>query len=243
MGVHYSQALAERAQAYQDRPLSDKRSPEGLAELAAIWSAIQGQPAGSCRQCQYSDFTHALVSYLRDFSRLQYPDLMSDSAYQLAPPFASETLVHEDYGRVVTADTLTDADVEFFTSKGRGDLFVKKSASTATAADSSASTDSTPSADETAPLAKLTKEQEAHAVTKAKAAETLAKEKEAHAADKTKAADALKAEKEAHKATKAELSEVQKQLATAQKQLADLADKATQAVDTTTPPSAATAAS
>lgn len=136
MALAYTQLLYERAQAYQDRPLGQKRSPDGLAELAALWAAITGEQAGSCRQCQYSDFNAVVVAYLRASTRLLHPELMSDSAYQLVPGFENETFVDDTYGRVVTADSLTDEDAEYFIKAGYKHAFVKKTAA--------ASVDSTP---------------------------------------------------------------------------------------------------
>lgn len=186
MAVLYTQALADRAQAYLDLPLTEKRSPNGLAALAAIWSAIQQQPAGNCRQCQFSDYNATLIAYLRDFSRLQNPEAMSDSTYQFAPQFADATLTHDSYSKVVTADNLTDEDVKFFTEKGRKDLFVKKGEAHAAPdpTDKGGSTDT-------------------------KASDALKGEKEAHKAEKKAHAETKKQLSEIEK----QLAEAQKQLA------------------------------
>lgn len=209
MGVLYTQAIADRAQAYADLPLLEKRSPNGLAELAAIWSAIQRQPAGSCRQCQFSDYNATINAYLRDFSRLQHPETMSNTSYQFAPQFADATLTHESYGKVVTADNLTDEDVKFFTSKaggGRKDVFVKKTGDNAPKETDEGAADVTP-ARPLVPEDDLKSEQEAHlaSVTKLNAAES-----------------ALASEKEAHEGTKSQLSEVQAQVSDLNEQVAKL---------------------
>lgn len=230
----YSQALAERAQAWLSRPLTagpeGKRSAEGLLELATVWAAIQRQPLPECiRQCQYSERHADVAAYVREFSRLQNPATMSDtttaSKYQLAPAYASQTFNHEDYNGTLTADNLTDEGAEFFIGKGYGHAFTPRDGSALTSTDTAAtSTDSTPAAPVTGDhAAELAKEQHAHTATTGK----LNKEHEAHA----KTSDALKAEKEAHKATKKELSEVSKQLAEAQKELTKLSDKAADAAD------------
>lgn len=209
MGVLYTQVLAYRAQAYANLPLTEKRSPGGLAELAAIWSAIQQQSAGSCRQCQFSDYNATINAYLRDFSRLQTPETMSESTYQFAPAFADATLTHESYSKVVTADNLDDEDVKFFTSKAGGsrkDLFVKKS-------QGAGKPEATDSATEVTPEHSLVPEADLHA------------EQQAHLASVEKlntAEAALTAEKEAHDATKSQLSEVQAQVSGLTEQVAQL---------------------
>ena len=217
MGLLYSQVLADRAQTWLSQPLNDRRSPDGLLELASIWAAIHQLPLPEClRQCQYSERCASVAAYLREFSRLSSTSAMSDppqSQSQFAPQFANETLVHEDLAGPVTAANLTDETAEFFIKQGRKDLFVKRGA--AEAADA---TPGEPGNSPASATANLEAEQAAHAATTAK----LDKETEAH----TKAADALKAEKEAHKATKKEVSELQKQVADLQKQLAKVADAA-----------------
>jgi hypothetical protein len=229
--VLYTAELAARAEAWVARPLIEKRSAEGLLELATIWAAINQVALPECiRQCQYSERAASLRAYILEFSRTQNPETMSESTYQLAQAFANEKLVHEGYNKVVDASNLTDEDVAYFQKIGRKDLFVKRGATAeATAAGETVAVDSEKPL---VPEADLIKEQEAHTATKTKAAEALTKEKEAHAAAKTKASEALKSEKEAHTATKKELSEVQKQLADAQKQVAELTEKLAQPADT-----------
>lgn len=214
MGVLYTQALADRAQAYVGLPLTEKRSPNGLAELAAIWSAIQQQPAGSCRQCQFSDYNATLTAYLRDFSRLSNPEAMSDSTYQFAPQFADATLTHDSYSKVVTADNLTDEDVKFFTDKGRKDLFIKKGSAAAKAADAASTPTDVTTERPLVPEDDLKAEREAHlaSVEKLNASEA-----------------ALASEKEAHEATKSQMSEVQAQVSDLTEQVAKLSKELTDA--------------
>ena len=229
MGLLYTQELADRAHAWIGRPLTagpeGKRSADGLLELASIWAAIHRQPLPECiRQCQYSERQASVAAYLREFSRFSTfnSNTMSDTAptsqYQIAPEFAGQSFVHDDFNGAVTAENLTDEAAEFFISKGRDDAFVKIGSKEAKAANAEQV------AKDTAPD-DLATEQAAHKATTAAleaanhrgdaATTKLAKEQEAH----TKATEALKAEKEAHKATKAENSELQKQVKDLQKQL------------------------
>ena len=200
MTTVYTQELLDRATAYAGQPLTDRRSPAGLAELASIYSAVTGEEVGSCRQCQYSDFLAALSKYSRAATRFLHPELMSDSKYAFAPGLENEQLVHDSYGKVVTAENLEDKDVEFFKSKGMGSLFVaktKKGAETTAATDGSAATDGKPEPNE---------------------AEK--KLKDEVAAGKT----ALKTEKDAHAATKKEHATDKKEIARLTKALAEAQD-------------------
>lgn len=140
MAVVYTAELVARAEAFLALATNDKRQPTGLEELAAIWAAMQGRPASSCRQCQFSDYQRDVAAYVREFSRLQNPNTVATS-YSLAPAYASETFVHEDYNKVVTADNLTDEDAEFFIKAGRADAFVKNKAAAAVTEDAAPSLD------------------------------------------------------------------------------------------------------
>jgi hypothetical protein len=191
VGLNYSQQVADRAQAWANQSLTEKRSPDGLRELAAVWSAIQGQPAGGCRQCQYSDYNAVITTYLREFSRLQNPELMSESTYQLAPQFADVSLVDEGLNGVFTADNLTDEVAEYFIGKGRTDLFVKKGeAAQVAATDASKST-----AADTKAADALKAEKKAHTETKKELSEVQKQLAEANKqlADIAEAAEKAKA--------------------------------------------------
>jgi hypothetical protein len=193
----YTQELLDRATAYAGQPLTDRRSPAGLAELASIYSAITGLEVGSCRQCQYSDFLAAISNYSRAATRFLHPETMPDTKYAFAPGLENEQLVHDSYGKVVTAENLEDKDVEFFKSKGLDKLFVlksKKDVAAPAATDGSATTDG--EADEN---------------------DALKKAQDEVAAGK----EALKTEKTAHSVTKKKLAETEKDLAKATKSLAD----------------------
>jgi hypothetical protein len=216
--VLYTPELAARAEAWAAQPLTDKRSAEGLLELATIWAAINQVALPECiRQCQYSERAASLRAYILEFSRFQTPAIMSESTYQIAPQFANEKLVHEGYNKVVDASNLTDEDVKYFQKIGRKDLFVKRGSAAAEATETEV-VDVDPEKP-LVPQADLEAEQTAHAATKT----TLEAEKQGYErvladynkanASRIKAEDSLKAEKEAHKGTKKELSEVQKQLA------------------------------
>jgi hypothetical protein len=167
----YTQELLDRATTYAGQPLTDRRSLAGLAELAGIYSAITGQEVGNCRQCQYSDFLAALSNYSRAATRFLHPELMSESKYAFAPGLENEQLVHDSYGKVVTAENLEDKDVKFFQSKGLGKLFVEKSKKDAAPeagddADKTAEADKKAKADAEAGKAALKTEKDAHAATK-----------------------------------------------------------------------------
>ncbi|WP_400190666.1 hypothetical protein [Hymenobacter sp. B81] len=125
MAVTYTQELLDRAEAWTRQPLAEKRSAAGLIRLAALYSAITGTAAGSCRQCQYSDYNAVVQAYVRQASAHLYPETVSKTQYSLAPGFENETFVHEAYDQAVTAATLTDADAEFFIKNGFGHAFLK----------------------------------------------------------------------------------------------------------------------
>ncbi len=129
MALLYTQEVADRATAWVTQPLSQKRSPAGLTELAALWSAIHQQPSGSCRQCQYSDYSASVAAYLREFSRLQNPTTVA-SSYSLAPGYQNETFVHEDRAEPTNASNLTDEAAEFYIKQGYGHAIVKNPAPT-----------------------------------------------------------------------------------------------------------------
>jgi len=118
-------ALLSRVQAWLALPLTQRRSPEGLAQLAVLYSETSGSTAGSCRQCQYSDFNYALVAYERHSLRLLHPDLMAKTQYTLAPGYENTQFVHDSYNGVITAENLTDKAAEFFISKGFSKSFLK----------------------------------------------------------------------------------------------------------------------
>ena len=141
---------------------------------------------------------------------------MSETAptYHIAPAFAGQSFVHEDWNGPVTAETLTDEAAEFFIKAGRSDAFVKVGSQEA-----QDGTTEQPAGAPADHAQNLANEQQAHTATAAK----LEKETELHG----KATEALKSEKEAHKATKAELSEALKQV----KDLQKLLDKAAKAAE------------
>lgn len=212
MATVYTQELLDRATAYAGQPLTDRRSPAGLAELAGIYSAITGLEVGSCRQCQYSDFLAALSNYSRAATRFLHPEIMSDSKYAFAPGLENEQLVHDSYDKVVTAENLEDKDVAFFKSKGFDKLFVEKSKKDAAAADADSGDKAT--------------DAEKKAKTEAEAGKAALKtEKDAHTATKKKLADS---EKEVVRLTKA--------LADAQAALEKATPKPTGEVTDTAPP-------
>ncbi|MGI4884280.1 MAG: hypothetical protein ACRYFR_04905 [Janthinobacterium lividum] len=227
----FSEALVARAQAWADQPLNDKRRPAGLAELAALWSAITGQPAGTCRQCQFSDFNATVGAYLRESFRYLHPELMADAKFLLAAAFATQSLVHESYNKAVTADNLTDEDAAFFITHGYAHAFTKANGKPLSEADiakitakqaldddadePSGAIQVTP-ANALVPAADLLAEQTAHAATK----EALEAETKAYEQMKVGYNDgtaALESEKTAHAATAKLLEEVQLQLAEATK--------------------------
>lgn len=128
MGVTYSQVLLDRATAYVAQPLSARRYEQGLAEVTALYSEITGQPASTCRQCQYSNYLAVVQAYIRQATRELHPETMAESTYTIAPGFENETFVHEGYAIAVTAENLTDEAAEFFIDKGFKHAFVKKAA-------------------------------------------------------------------------------------------------------------------
>lgn len=225
MARAYTQDLLDRASAYVTRSLGAKRSPEGLAALASLYADVTGEPVGSCRQCQYSDFVHSLTSYIREATRFLHPETMAETTYQIIGPAAGETFVHPSWNKAVTSDNLTDKDAEFFIKHGYADTFVRKDGSTAGA------------------KAEDAKTADSEAVSRAKAAttkaeESLKTEKAAHGDTKKKltaaekhltegqtklatAEQALTAEKAAHEVTKQQVSDLQAKLTKAQADLAE----------------------
>jgi hypothetical protein len=118
VGLVYSQALLDRASAYVAKPVEARRYAEGMAEITALYSAITGQPVGTCQQCQYLDFLAAVNAYIREATRFLHPETMADSKYTIVPGMQNEKFVHENYSKVVTADNMTDADAEFLIKNG-----------------------------------------------------------------------------------------------------------------------------
>jgi hypothetical protein len=118
--IAYTAELLSRAQAWLSLPLTDKRYEAGLQELTELYRLITGEPASSCRQCQYSDWAATVVAYVREASTFLFPETMSESKYTVANGYEHEQFVHEDYNKVVTAENLTDADAKFFIGKGFG---------------------------------------------------------------------------------------------------------------------------
>ncbi len=215
MGVAISQALLDRATAYVSQPLAARRYEAGLAEVTALYSEITGQPAATCRQCQYSNYLAVVQAYIRQATRELHPETMAESKYSIAPGLENEVFVHEGLSEAVTAENLTDKSAEFLMKHGYKHAFVLKSAAKAEA-DQGSETEVEPK-NPLVPQADLEKEQEAHRATAKRLEETQA----THAAEKAKASDALKAEKEAHKATKKELTSTAHKLDEAEKQLAE----------------------
>lgn len=212
MATRYTAELLAQATAYVARPLSERRQPAGLAELADLYAAITGQSGSSCRQCQYSDFFSSLQSYIREATRFLHPELMTESKYTFAPGFQSETLVHESYTKKVTADNLTDEDAKFFLKNGYGHVIVEKGAKPAATEGDDAKT------------------AETEAVAKAKAAtdkasEALKSEKHAHGETKKEVTSLKK-----------ELAAAQKDLATTQTELATAQQALTAATTPATAP-------
>lgn len=135
MAVDYHNAdTLRRVQAWLAMPLIKKRQPDGLAELAAVYSLASGQPTSNCRQCHYSDYVAVVKAFERHSLRLLHPQTMPPSTYTLAPGFENETFVHESYAEAVTADNLTDAAAEFFIKNGYKHAFLKKEEAKAEAA-------------------------------------------------------------------------------------------------------------
>jgi hypothetical protein len=126
MRADYTPELLSRAQAWLSLPLDEKRRVAGLEELAALYSAITGEPLSTCRQCQYSDRAALVVAYTREASTFLSPEPMSDSKYTLANGFENEVFSHEKYSKNVTLDTVTDEAAEFFIKHGYGHAFVLK---------------------------------------------------------------------------------------------------------------------
>jgi polyhydroxyalkanoate synthesis regulator phasin len=125
----YTQALLDRARAYVEQPLAARRYD--LAELAALYSDITGQAAGTCRQCQYKDFLEVVNTYIREATRTLHPELMADSKYTFAPAFANEQIADDRYNKVVKAENLTDKDAEKLISLGYGHVIQLKAGQTA----------------------------------------------------------------------------------------------------------------
>lgn len=203
MRAAYTQQLLDRAQAYVEQPLTARRGTEaGLVELTALYSIISGEAAGTCRQCQVSDFLAVVTAYIREATRFLHPELMSESTYTFAPAYANEQIADGRYEKVVTAENLEDKDAEALIKLGYSHVIVKKGA----AEKAAAAGDDKPEASATE-----TKAKEAEA----KAKTDLKTEKDGHAATKKELTT-----------TKGELAKVQKQLDEVKKELADVLDKA-----------------
>ena len=234
MGVRYSQHLADRAQAWLALPLNEKRQPAGLEELGNLWATMQGLPPVRCRQCQYAERSASVAAYLREFSHLPTFTSMSDtpaSTYQLAPAYAAQTLVHEDYNKAVTADNLTDEDAEFFIGKGYVSQFIKKAEAAIDATISNVEStvggafislgqkiEGDDAADQDQPTEReqeLQTQLDNSATAYSQLTEVYAQLQTSSASDLATAQAALDSEKVAHETTKSQLSEVQAQLATA----------------------------
>jgi hypothetical protein len=213
----YNQQLLDRATAYVEQPLTARRGTEaGLSELTALYSAISGEAAGTCRQCQVSDFMAVVTAYIREATRFLYPETVQDSNYTFAPAFANEQIADGRYDKVVTAETLTDADAEKLIKMGYGHVIVKKGGEDAAATAEGSTDGSTQTLAVT--QADLEAEQTAHQATTKRLEEAQA----VHTADKQKSSDSLKAEKDAHTATKKELTASKKQVTDLTKELADV---------------------
>lgn len=172
MARAYTQQLLDRATAYVGQPLTARRGTQaGLAELTALYSDITGETAGTCRQCQVSDFMAVVTAYIREATRFLHPELMPDSKYTFAPAFANEQIADGRYSKVVTAENLTDEDAEKLLKMGYAHVIVKKGSKEADATageDKADVSDSEKKAKEAAEKAKtdLKTEKEAHAATK-----------------------------------------------------------------------------
>jgi hypothetical protein len=125
VAVTYTQELLDRAVAYLAQPIDQRRRTDGLADISQLVADINGQPVGSCRQCQYADHLATVKAYITQATRFLHPDTMSTSQYAIAPAFASEVFVHENYSGSVTAETLTDQAAEFFIKNGYRHAFLK----------------------------------------------------------------------------------------------------------------------
>ena len=187
MATRYTQELLDRATAYVEQPL-DQRRPDGLSEISQLVADITGEANGGCRQCQYIDYLGILKNYIRAATRFIHPETMAESKYSIAPGLENEQFVHEGLSQAITAENLTDQAAEFLIKHGFKHAFVLKSGEKASAEGegSKSDADSKPSAAETKAKADLTAEKTAHKTTK----------------------DALKAEKDGHTATKKELTAV-----------------------------------
>ncbi|WP_324671038.1 hypothetical protein [Hymenobacter sp. GOD-10R] len=157
MAVNYTEELLAQAESWASTPLTEKRSPAGLATLAALYSALTGTAAGSCRQCQFSDYNAAVTSYIRQAQRILHPETVAKQTYTLAPGFENQTFVHEQHAKVVSAENLTDKDAEFFIENGYGHAFLKDGKAIATEG----------AKDEQAEAPKLTEKEQAQADYKA----------------------------------------------------------------------------
>lgn len=205
MAVTYTQELIDRAEAYLAQPIDSRRRAEGLAEISELVAAINGQPVGSCRQCQYADHLAVVRAYVIQAPRVLHPDTVSKSTYSFAPGFENEQLVHENYGHAITADNLTDEAGAFFAKNGYAHALLKDGKPIDVEADAKAAK-------------KAEKEAEKEAE-KAKA--------EAEKAQKKAQKEAEKAKAEAEKKAAAEKAAIEK--AEAEKKAADekaAADKA-----------------
>lgn len=122
--ITYSEALLVRAEAWHNSALNEKRQGPGLAELAALYADITGEPAGSCRQCQFSDYSATVRAYVIQATNLLYPTIMAaNTEYTLAPGFENETFVDAGYSKAVSAENLTDKDAKYFIGRGLGHAF------------------------------------------------------------------------------------------------------------------------
>lgn len=223
----YSQALLDRAQAYVEQPLNERRYDQGLTEISQLYAAITGEPVGKCRQCQYKDFLAVVTAYIREATRFLHPELMADSSYTFAPGFAGEVIADGRYNKTVTAENLTDQDAQQLIKLGYGHVIVPKPGQEpATGENQPAGADFIvePNGKSQVEL-DLEAEQEAHDKTQELLDDAIernegldkafAQEADAHAETKKE----FTAEKQAHEATKAQLADVQQQLAAAKSKL------------------------
>jgi Spy/CpxP family protein refolding chaperone len=223
----YTQQLLDRAQAYVEQPLNDRRYDQGLQQISQLYAEITGEPVGKCRQCQYKDFLEVVTSYIREATRFLHPELMADSKYTFAPGFAGEVIADGRYNKTVTAENLTDQDAEALIKLGYGHVIIAKPGETLLAgASAEGGTDDEP-ADEPGNELQVqveqaqklfADEQAAHEQTK-QALDAKNEQYTKLVANNNTNIEALQAEKNAHAATKTKLTTAQKQLATAQAKL------------------------
>jgi len=221
MVAAYNQDLLDRATAYVGQPLTARRYAEGLSDITALYSEITGEPASTCRQCQYSNYLAVVQAYIRQATRELHPETMADSKYSIAPGLENETFVHEGLSEAITAENLTDQAAEFLIGKGFGHAFILKPGHEASAEDSGQA-DSGP--DENAkPTERETQLEQEVAQAKHSISE--------YQTNYGQAIDSLKKETEAHKGTKEALKTEKKHTATLTKERDELNRQLTEAND------------